>query len=1335
MKTPILFFFLLLIQLCPAQNQNLIKQEAMVLFNAGKVQDALQTLEQIKDKQTLADTDTNLWKKHCKEILDYKFQEGAVINDSVKIVVVKTSLLTHFGVYNSNTKKYIITPVYDQIPVRDKNSRYIGVNLNRQNALIDLSGKTIIPLGDYRIMQDKFIVLFLNYKNSIVSLYRLDGKLLLNNFKLVQQINQDYFITQNSSDKFGLFDAEKAQFLIDDCDKIENIDQYFSVNTNGFFIKKDNKTEVRNFNTNSSSARNAFDQIVTYNKGLNIFEQNQFNADKSNTIKDLKKDKRIIVKKNSKYGIYNLTQNKYDSEPVYDSINNFYNCIKNKVWKNLKYEYPIKEDADYISNAVVYAKNNLCGLKTIFNKTITEAQFDEVEQVNTSLFLTKKQKLWGWISVEKDKIAIVKPQFDHVYLKYDFIQSGFDSNSKNSAEPYLETCLKTKIKKYTLDGMEYGNSESKSEKEVSRKEYPYTDWSYTAPNLNRILTSQTKFANPEEGELEDQKLFGLDDKKGNEIIKPIYTQIIYGLENQYLIINTDRDAGVIDENGKTIIPADYNSISTFDNKYYLVGQYYKFGLFDKEGKEVFPIIYKEIKVFLDGFYLVKDQDNRCKIVDAQNKIIYTLPKDCDTVYKFEKIINSNKETFYCIQGYYRYLVKVENDVCTRILEKYDILEVYNNTIIQLRYNYLLGFYDLNSQKLIEPKFKEIGIMYSNPKRFIYAKTDQYFETIIDENLNMTVSKDQISSIINNVIFFEKDGKYGFFDKNGQKTKSTFQNVDVNYPIYSPEGKLYKFYDANKRPGLVSDNGKIIIKANVYDVIYDAPTKVVLSGKKSPKEEVTKILVCIDKSDKTADKFDFLRLNGKKIAGLSVPKNNDSFDFKNGIAILKAADETILFDLNQNKIVLKVNKSSILKDINGGFTIISNNTSTSDSKVLVQKYSTKGNLISERFIDRNQNLNYLDNWNLYLIQKKENKYGIIAVDEKIRVPFVYDTIIPSIDSVYIVKKNTKYGIIDRDNNVLLGFEYDKIETQYLQERRIKNNDVEIIKEMHDKRIPQRPSFNFIVSKDHKMGILGPNLKNILPLEYDSFRKDRTLFSSIIARKDQNEIVYDAQGRFLFESKCDSVVESKWDNPKFYKIYQNGKQGFLDENGKQFFPLLYPKVEKTYDKNLFIIEKDSKKYMANSEGEIISTAYDEINFSKFYGYLEVKSNNKFGLINRLGTLIIPAKYDYMVQILNYRYMVVSLNGMQGIIDLESAKNKILPLKIPISYGNIIQLVNNKYLLVSDLFKTGVIDLNNKIVIPLIYDSLYYKENKKYFVCSTNNEEIRFLTFDNVIIKDKE
>lgn len=823
---------------------------------------------------------------------------------------------------------------------------------------------------------------------------------------------------------------------------------------------------------------------------------------------------------------------------------------------------------------------------------------------------------------------------------------------------------------------------------------------------------------------------------GNEIVKPIYKKIELGLNsNEYLVVNNE-GVGVIDENGKIIIPTNYNLIDTFDNNYYLVKEGYYFGLIDKAGKEVVPIDNKEIKVFLDGLYIIREKEDLYKIIDAQNKTIYVFHKYCQRVYDYKKIITDKGEVFFNIDcNDAKYLIKIEKNVWTRILEKYNIQEIYENKITQLKSYGLIGFYDLNTQKIIEPQFKEIK--YDYPHKLFYCKTDKYFETIIDYNLNITHPKEQITNISKseNILFYEKDGKYGFFDKNHQKTKNTFQNISLEFPISSSNQKLYKYYDnkEQKKGGLIDEKGEIVIKANLYDQIYSVANQFLFPGKKYKKEELEQFLICTDKSRKTTDRIDFVTLYGNKIASMAVSKKNYSvaYIYENGMVFLKAPDETLFFDLKENKIISRTSSISANQDQDRGFTILKNDVSVvNPKKIVAQKYSMYGDLICERIIDRNQDTRNLENWNYYITQKKDNKYGVVGVNEKISVPFVYDTIAPSpVNTVYIAKKNTKFGLIDRDNNVLLNFEYDTIDIQYLNEYINGDENYKGIDYSYkiDKRLPPQTSVNFIVSKNHKLGILDFNLKFILPVEYDSFRKERFLFQNIIARKGNSSMAYTSQGNFLFQVECDSLVDCQ----NYYKIYKDKKQGILNQKGMEVFPIICTKVEKTKFDNLFILEKDSKKYITNTKGEIISIGYDEIGTSRFYNYLEVKINKKFGLMNNKGTIIIPELYDSMVQIMGTYYVILYLNGKAGIVDLNSEKNEILPLKIPIAYFGIKQIVDKKYIIVSNSHKEGVIDLNNKVLIPMIYDSINYKEYQNYFICSDNNL-ICNVTPDNVIIK---
>jgi hypothetical protein len=1354
MKNAILLFFTLIVQFCNAQNYEVIKKEAMLLFNNGKITEALNSLEQVKDVEILENTDINTWKKHFKNILDYKFSEKFVVNDSIKIVHVNTSLLFHSGIYNSNTKKYLSNPIYDDILNIESISKYFIVTLNQLNGLIDLSGKIVVPLGDYEINMNiyhKFISVVSRDGISINDLYNWDGKLIGNNIRFYKEVKQNYIITQNNLNKFQLLNTNTGQFEIEDCDTIENVSSdYEKPYRQEIFIKKDNNRSVYNFISKNYTANNDFDKIIVYHNYTNVFSNNLIENNGDKVGKEVfEKSKLIIVLKNSKFGIFDLVQKKYNVEPIYDSINNYGNCLKNNIWRNLKYEYPINEDHDYWAAAVIYKKNNLFGLKSKDNKTITEAVYDEVLQKSARLFHIKKQKLWGWILVGENKTTIVKPQFDNVYEDYD-----------EKYQSYFQTCFKNETKKFSFEGKELQNTIK------NPKEYVNNDWSYAPSKPNRRLTVIEKKADPEHGIFIDENLYGLDDKMGNEIVKPIYREIDLGLNNQQYLVANNSGAGIIDENGKIIIPTEYRSINYFNDNYYIIEKEHNYGLFDTNGKVVIPIEYKEIQIFLDGLYIVKDKDDVCKIIDANNEIIYYFPVYCEKISEFEKITSSKGELFYKFglhfrrgyEGWYDLiLVQIENNWGSQILEKYKIKEIYDNKIIQLVYKNktLIGFYNLDNEKIIQPTFKEI--IYNHQKKLIYCKTDKYFDTIIDDNLNIASSKNQITNIVNNLILYEKEGKYGFFDKNNQKTKNTFQDIDLERPIYLSNQILYKYYDnTNKtKGGIIDENGNIIVKSNLYDQINDFSTsnEIIFPDTKFDKKELEKILIGKDNSNNKRDKIDFFTLFGNKIASMNVPKNNYTFDFifKKGITILQAPNEIIFFNLIEKKIVLKINASKLIKNNDEEFIILKEDSSIVDpKKILAQKYSIKGKLIWNRIVDRAQDVRSIENVNNNFIQKKDNKYGFVGVDEKTINPFVYDSIIPSIYNTYIVKKNNKFGIMDHDNNILLNIEYDKVDTEGLSEYDYRSERSYLDRNTScDKRAPPRTSYNFIVSKNNKIGIVDINLKSILSVAHESYRKNRYLFENIIAKKGNYSIVYNAKGNLLFQIECDSLSLNRNYYPANYTVYKNNKRGFLNDKGVEIFPIMYTKVEKTKFGNLYILEKDTKKYIVNSKGEIISKAYDEINTTKFYNHFEVILNNKSGLMNNKGKIVIPEIYDYIgsnsgeitentVGVVNdeifaaaTNYTLIALDGKVGIIDLSTEKNNIIPIKIPLATRKIYAAINNKYIVVSGLGKVGVSDFNNKIIIPTIYDWINYEKGKNYFTCSLNNI-IKHITSDNVVIK---
>ncbi|KIO52520.1 hypothetical protein IW18_11295 [Flavobacterium hibernum] len=109
-----------------------------------------------------------------------------------------------------------------------------------------------------------------------------------------------------------------------------------------------------------------------------------------------------------------------------------------------------------------------------------------------------------------------------------------------------------------------------------------------------------------------------------------------------------------------------------------------------------------------------------------------------------------------------------------------------------------------------------------------------------------------------------------------------------------------------------------------------------------------------------------------------------------------------------------------------------------------------------------------------------------------------------------------------------------------------------------------------------------------------------------------------------------------------------------------------------------------------------------------------NNKMGLIDSLGNVIIKPNYQYIdnkkdLKNLFEAAIIVNKKYKRGFIDLQ---NKI---KIPFDYDDIFYL-GNGLIRVSKNNKTGVVDTENKIVIPVKYD--YIQNQNGILFVQTNN-----------------
>lgn len=194
--------------------------------------------------------------------------------------------------------------------------------------------------------------------------------------------------------------------------------------------------------------------------------------------------------------------------------------------------------------------------------------------------------------------------------------------------------------------------------------------------------------------------------------------------------------------------------------------------------------------------------------------------------------------------------------------------------------------------------------------------------------------------------------------------------------------------------------------------------------------------------------------------------------------------------------------------------------------------------------------------------------------------------------------------------------------------------------------------------------------------------------------------------VFENIWDKVVD---DSPfSFGKciVEKNGKQGVIDESGKEVLPLIYSKIKSISGQ--FAVQGNNKWGLLDVDCKTLyPITLDSIRgfywpTDNYYVY-KVKVGEKEGLLDSTGRLVFPIVFD---EIKNTRdYILVKQNGLYGLYQREK---QILPIEFD-EIKHELTFANSKYdhglFLVSKNHLWGVFDSSGNIVVPIKYDIIEY------------------------------
>ena len=484
---------------------------------------------------------------------------------------------------------------------------------------------------------------------------------------------------------------------------------------------------------------------------------------------------------------------------------------------------------------------------------------------------------------------------------------------------------------------------------------------------------------------------GVIDREGKEIIPPKYTDIYIPnpLKDVFICFNGE-ERHIVNSNDEEIF-TDYQDVSglvtsedsllVLENNVLKYKKNELYGLINLDGKMLTEPIYEEVSSLKNrpGRILVK-KDDRYGVLDTNGKVVvpvlyYSIIGDeyCEEEngYQNTGFIVSNKSKTGILYGYYnsngRKILETKYESISRILEYND-----NSTYLIVMSNGKKGVLR-NGRKLIDLNYQDV----------MYSRNSKIF-------------------IVN------KNGKYGFFAKNGKEI------LEPKYEAYEIAGE-YISVKENDKNVLYDINGNYIDQKNYKSILEVGNSSYFIAI--SEKDNSYSILskdVNIENSYKNIsylfdNLFTFTNQEGK--CGIIDATKGEVIDAKydlilkvDGINAIEAREDdgtATIYSRDLQEICTM--SGAIVENINKNFAVVYNQT----ERIYIDLY---GNTV--------ENTKVYPNDKLYAF-KKDEKWGFINKEGKAIIEPEYDMVTELNEYGFAgIYKDGRWGVINEEGKVIV-----------------------------------------------------------------------------------------------------------------------------------------------------------------------------------------------------------------------------------------------------------------------------------------------------------------------------
>ena len=504
----------------------------------------------------------------------------------------------------------------------------------------------------------------------------------------------------------------------------------------------------------------------------------------------------FVLEVNDKYGVINkngevVIEPQYDSIKIPNPTKDTFICLSdanqdkwiavdsnnNQKWTNYRSIDAISIRAitslvPFEKSVLKYKENNHYGIMDFEGKKITDAIYEEIENVDykEGYLKVKKEGKFGVITIKGNEL--IKPEYDEISS-----DGYYDEENK-----YKEAGFILRIK--TDDGYKYG--------------YAKTNGKIMLDTVYNELARITEIENNKDMYF----LTSLNGKYGliknsKTIIENDFRSVNYDRTNNILIVQKDNIYGAYNLDGKNIIPIDYDTII-------VGGEYinaYKGNdviIFDKEGDKVETSNSSKEKVS-DEYSIIIDKDNNYNIENKDGKVL--------------------------LKDKYSYIEYFKDDLFIATSEtKTGLIRASGEIVVPLQYSTIQnvdGADCLQASKVDENKtfiINSNGKVGEGLENASFIKTEKYVKILSDKDVKYyTFDGNEITYKElypeNTLYAMKQNDKWGFKDSSGKVV------VNAEYDFVTEQYGNFVGVKKDGKWGILDLTGKVI-KEPSYKVAFN-----------------------------------------------------------------------------------------------------------------------------------------------------------------------------------------------------------------------------------------------------------------------------------------------------------------------------------------------------------------------------------------------------------------------------------------------------------------------------------------------------------------------------------